>query len=274
MVLKNFSYDGQSLSEYDCMICTFGQGNSDVISNGSALTLETITSKQNYKNTIIDTSYESINITFSIATMNCQNLYDNHFTASEIANISKWLNRKTYHKFIPEYDEDVDDVIYYEGTFTSIQTHYIGGQVVGFDLTFTTNAPWGYVDYSIKKKNVTELYLNNDSDDIGILYPNKFNIKLLGGTGSGDNSVLKITNSSDLGHVTRIANCKQNEEITMDCIHEIIQSTNHSTLYNDFNYKFPRLKNTYYNSKNVITFSIPCDVEINYPIVRKVGIIV
>ena len=87
-------------------------------------------------------------------------------------------------------------------------------------------------------------------------------------------SVLKITNSSDLGHVTRIANCKQNEEITMDCIHEIIQSTNHSTLYNDFNYKFPRLKNTYYNSKNVITFSIPCDVEINYPIVRKVGIIV
>lgn len=270
MILVDFTYDGQSLSEYNCMTCTFEGGNSDTISNGSTLTLETITSKQNYKNTIIDTSYEVITVSFSIAKMNCNDTDDYYFTVSEIANLSKWLNRKTYHKFIPEYDEDVDDVLYYEATFTSIQPRYVGGQVIGFDLTLTTNAPWGFVNYSISKKNITELYLNNDSDDIGVLYPSKFDVKILNGT----NITLKITNNVDSGHITQINKCNKNEIIQMDCSHETIQSSGHSTLYNDFNYKFPRLKNTYYNSRNILTFSTPVDVEINYQVIRKVGIIV
>lgn len=43
-------------------------------------------------------------------------------------------------------------------------------------------------------------------------------------------------------------------------------------MYNDFNYKFFRLVNTEGARENVITVSLPCQIDIVYVPIRKIGI--
>ena len=77
------------------------------------------------------------------------------------------------------------------------------------------------------------------------------------------------------GRYTQVKNCSSGEILTFDCIHKIITSSGHPTqrLYNDFNYVFPRLMNTFDNSLNVFYVSRKCEITINYNPIRKVGVI-
>ena len=70
---------------------------------------------------------------------------------------------------------------------------------------------------------------------------------------------------------TYIANCVAGEVITMD--YPIIQSSISShNIQNDFNWNFFRVANTFNDSRNDLTISIPCTIKIKYSPIVKVGL--
>jgi hypothetical protein len=76
-------------------------------------------------------------------------------------------------------------------------------------------------------------------------------------------------------NIVKIDNCVNGETITLDCHNKIIQSDKaHPTLYNDFNYNYPRFVANEDANENMLTVSLPCEIQIVYSFTRKAGIIV
>ena len=62
-----------------------------------------------------------------------------------------------------------------------------------------------------------------------------------------------------------INHCASGEVITIHGDEQIIESSvDGHALYNDFNFQFFQIGNTYENRKNTISTNIPCVVEIRY----------
>ena len=135
------------------------------------------------------------------------------------------------------------------------------------ELTFNTNAPYGFYD---NEPIVTTLAANESiniittSDEIGYIYP-YLKLTILA---DGD---LKITNQEQKSTVVK--GCKKNEVLTFSGANKIITSSSHSLLPQNFNYFFPRLVTTYSSDLNVLTFSLPCNLELKFDPIRKVGIL-
>ena len=185
--------------------------------------------------------------------------------------LMRWLNRKEWCKFKPIYDDLSFPNVYFMGTFTEISTINKGGVVCGLALTFTTNAPFGFMEFEDNTFTVSSVNgtftIYDESDELGNKYPDKVTIRMNNG---GDFSLTNSLNE----RTTTIKNCVANEVITLDCINKIITSSvSHERLYNDFNYVYPMLTNTDTDSKNVFTATLPCVVTFEYKPIRKVGII-
>lgn len=61
----------------------------------------------------------------------------------------------------------------------ALQWYKIGGKIVGATLTLTCDAPWGYSD--IQTADIvtnTPFNLYNDSDDLGYIIPDEFEINI------------------------------------------------------------------------------------------------
>lgn len=276
MVMIDFEYNGELLSEHGCVCGSVTSSTEENQSLGSKLLLNTIQIRD--RNLITSTKYEEVlTKTFDIIKNPCNNNDDMYFSETDIASIMIWLNRKGYYKFQPMYDDgNYADLCFY-GTFTDIQAIYIGGNVAGFSLTFEANAPYGYVDYAPESFTVdstdTSFSIYNNSQELGYLYPDYVTIKCL-----GDGDIYLWNNQEDNTRYTIIKNCVQNEIITLDCQHEIITSSiEHSTLMNDFNYNFPRLIRNYAETYNTFTFDPQnisgLNVTFKYKTIRKVGVI-
>lgn len=81
---------------------------------------------------------------------------------------------------------------------------------------------------------------------------------------------LNINNSIE-NRDTFIANCVAGEIITMD--YPVIQSSISShKIPNDFNWNFLRIANTFDDSRNDLTVSLPCIIKIKYSPIVKVGL--
>ena len=62
------------------------------------------------------------------------------------------------------------------------------------------------------------------------------------------------------------------EVITLHGAEQIIESNYSShSIYDDFNFKFLRIVNTYENKNNILTFSIPVECTLTYSPIKKVG---
>lgn len=269
----DFSYNGERLSDYGCIVVSINTAFSDSV-QASTITFDTIKIRGNFSNNIINTRYDDvISATFDICKNPC--LFSEEkmeFSDGEISYFMRWLNQKEYYKFKPIYENDQYSDLYFYGTFSSISLITISGKVYGFTLTFTANSPFGYVDDKEYNTSILETNGNfifyDDSDEIGILHPYFFKVECLD---SGD---LKISNDR-YSDYTLIKNCKNGEILTMDCINKIIQSNlSHPSLYNDFNYNYPKIINNLSSRKNIFTVSIPCNITIQYAPIRKAGIMV
>ena len=119
----------------------------------------------------------------------------------------------------------------------------------------------GYQYYFLDK--VYKTSLNDTSYEEGYIYP----VTEITISESGN---LNIYNALE-DRNTCIANCTANEVITMD--YPIIQSSLSShNIQNDFNWNFFRIANTYDNSRNDLTISIPCTIKVTYSPIVKVGL--
>lgn len=271
MSMVDFSYNGKRLSDYGCIIADIVTSSNDSVSLGSNLTFETVRNSSTFIDRIVKVDYEApATITFDICKNPC--IGATTFTDNEVTFLMKWLNKKSFEKFYPIYDDGSFSNIYFNGSF-NISAIRIGSGIVGFTLTFTANSPFGYeteqdLFININEANKTFTFYNN-SDEYGRLYPIKFVVTC---NVAGN---LSISNSLDSGNIVRVNNCAQGEIITFDCYNKIISSNmNHPSLYNDFNYNYPRFVSNEDDNQNVITVSLPCDISITYSLVRKVGIII
>ena len=116
------------------------------------------------------------------------------------------------------------------------------------------------------KSSIETISLYDQSDEIGYIYPD-MTIRCL------ESGNLKIQNSMEDDRNFYLANVESGEIITLHGEEQIIESNRSShNIYDDFNFKFPRICNTYENKNNVLTFSIPIECTLTYSPIRKVGI--
>lgn len=267
-VAIDFMYDNENLSDYDMMICKFDSNSGlETVSVGNNLTFNTIKANKSDKSYLTSIYYEEpLSTTFQICKKNCRK-EDLAISSEELTSLLRWLSRRDgYHKF-EFYQEGYEGVFFY-GSFNNVQQLKIGGILYGLELTFVTDSPYAYenINFNFTTSAAVGYNLFNLSNETGHLYPTVFSCKCL------SNGDLQIHNSIE-DRTTKIANCINGEIITIDGNNKIIESSviTHN-LYNDFNYNYFRLANTYDNNLNIITTSLPCDIAIEYELIRKVGL--
>ena len=264
MKAYDFEYDGLNLSDKGFMLCSFDKSKIDTVENGAEINMETSPFYNGDVNYILTANYEStLTATFQICKNPCIG-EDLNITVDEVRDMASWLCRKGFHKF-KIFDDDYLNV-YYEATF-NMSRIIRNGNVIGLELGMITNRPFGVMeDTVIYIKNEVENGVENFysiSDDEGFIYPKvKITIKQ-----DGDLKISSIFVQRD----TIIKNCKAGEIIEMD--YPVIKSSLEShKIQNDFNWNFFRIENKFKDKRNLIQISIPCEIEMIYSPIAKIGI--
>lgn len=263
----DFEFDGLSLSDLGYVICNFGDKGLETISNGSKISFNTTPIFNGSEHLLTHTNYdERLESNFAICKDSCSTKSGDvePITVDEQSQIMRWLNRKTFCKF--KLKQKGYENIYFEGSF-NVDRYELDGEVYGFELTFISNRPFALYEpityeFSVTEDNLTYV-INDISDEIGFIYAD---VEITCQT-DGD---LIIENNIE-NRRTRIDNCVTGEVITFN---NPIVATSISThkIQNDFNYNFIRIANTFNDTENILTFSIPCDVKLTYIPIKKVGV--
>lgn len=252
--MTEFSYADELSSEYGLYLCNFGTDSNAI--GGSQLEASQTKIVGTNEFLIINNDYSSPEAyTFQVGKMvNCDFV---PITVEEYSKINRWLNRKQSHKF-KKYSYDN---IYWLGRF-NISPITIGDDIYGLELTFIYDYPYGFLDDVSKTFSGNEMTILSQSDEVGFERPYA-SIRLLS---DGD---LIIRNSMDT-EIFELKNCSKGEIITLDCKHSIIESSdkNHH-IYDDFNWNFLKVVNTYDCIENVYTSSLDIELTITYAPVRK-----
>ena len=264
MKAYDFEYGGRKLSDYNFIICNFGDKGLDTISDGSQITFNTVPTMSGSKHELTSVEYEDcLETTIQICKSTCSGGVQ-EITGTEHRELTKWLNRKKFLKFKFLSKDYID--LYFEAVF-NVSRIEIDGRLYGFELEIRTNTPFALKEPRII--NVKNLIkdgkhsINDISHEEGYIYPHTEIVV-------NENGNLNIHNAME-DRSTYIANCIAGEVITMD--YPVIFSSNSShNIQNDFNWNFFRVANTFENSRNDLTISLPCSIKIEYSPIVKVGL--
>jgi hypothetical protein len=261
----DFEYDGINLSDRGFILCNFGGSKGlETVSDGCQISFNTVPVSGGTRHNLMSTEYEEcLEDTWQICKHSCNGDIQ-EITETEHRQITRWLNREKFLKLKILDESHID--LYYEASF-NVSKVEIDGRLFGFELEVKTNAPFAHKDsrtINIKNLEANGKHSVNDiSHKEGYIYPHT-EIKV---NQDGD---LKILNAIE-NRETIIKNCKVNEVITMD--YPVISSSDSShNIQNDFNWVFFRVANTYENSRNDLTISLPCTIKIKYSPIVKVGL--
>lgn len=266
----DFIYDGVRLSSKGLVLCLF-EKNEDVVEVGNIINLNATQPVLADHAYAIGPMYDQQAIfSFEICRDNCSDLADYPLSDIEIRDIFRWLNRKGFHKFRAIYRDGEFSDCFYWASFPEIRLIKIGRNVIGFSIQMNCNAPYAYGDPRPVKGTVdnsgTRLEIEDDSDELGYVY--LFGkIKALSG---GD---LEIRNELDPGYVVAINNVTAQEEIEFaGPLKQAKPLQVHHKFPNDFNYNFPRLVSKWDDQTNCFYSNIPCEFDLYYYPIRKVGL--
>ena len=267
MYALDFEYDGQYLSDYGFIVCDFNSpSGADIVSAGSKITFNTVQQHRGNRYGLTGTKYdEYIQTTFHI----CKNpdiCDEMRITNDEYRDLMRWLNRKEFLPFQVLHEDDMEyDPCYFDASF-NIGKIEINKILYGLELTMETNRPFGYwlersESFNITAAN-TEIEITDSSDEVGYIYPD-----LIITCGSDGDLVVK---NQTIGVEMVINNCTHGEIITVHGEPQIITSSlEEHKLYNDFNFEFFKIGNSFEQRKNSIVVSLPCNIVIKYrPIIK------
>ena len=260
---SDFELGGKRLSDFGMVLCKFGSDGLETI-DIPKITFNTISVLNGSKHELINTEYEDcITTTFQICKNRC-NGNDMEITPTEFRRLTQWLCQKKFRKF-KLFDKGYMD-IYFEATF-NVSMIRMDNKLYGLELEMITNRPFALHDpKTITITNTVENgkhSIHDTSYEEGYIYPHT-EITI------AQNGDLNIYNAIEDRSI-HIANCVAGEIITMD--YPIIQSSKSSHyIQDDFNWNFFRIANTYENSRNDLTISIPCTIKIEYFPIVKVGL--
>lgn len=271
----DFEYANRRLSDFGCIICSINGNSGDYeLDIGCDITFAEVKNNHSSIHSKTSSSYDNVyTTTFDIIKYNCNSDDDMFMTSLEARNIVKWLNRRnSYHKFRLINDISDESNVHYYGSF-NVKQRMFGDKILGLTLTFKSNAPYGFADVVRNKfmmLNPSEtITLYGDSDEYGLIYP-KIEIRCF----SDSNDVLEITNQTT-GTTLHIDGCTSGETITLDGEHKIILSDKReqSIIANAFNYEYLDILVDEYETENIYSSTLPCELTISYLPIRKVGVI-
>lgn len=264
MEAYDFEYDGIALSDMGYILCQFDSSGMQTVPNGSRISFQTVSTLRGARHELTSTAYEEcLSTTLQI----CKNPYTHEnmeISTEELRELMRWLNRKNFRKFKLLDDEYMD--LYFEASF-NISRIEINGKLSGLELEMTTNRPFALQEprYITISNNTIDgkAIIYDTSDEEGYIYPYmEITVKKDG--------ALDLCNELEQRH-TIITGCSKDEVITLD--YPIIKTSlqNHK-IEQDFNWNFFRIANTCENRQNDLTISLPCDINIRYSPIVKVGI--
>lgn len=260
----DFSYRGETLSSHGYMLCEFDSpssaSNADTDSQKDIISISMYNGKYH---PIIYCTYDSA-LTMEMDICKITDDDDYIIEPQETAEIKRWLGGMKPYKL--QMLDSLYDGVSWVGVFNVEEVHYALG-CIGFHLTFTATAPFGYKDTVTTSGTVAangSVTINDISDEEGYIYPDMV-VKL---QSAGD---LKITNAFD-DRTTTVKNCSSGETLTFSHLLQITSDQSSHELSDDFNYKFLRISNVYGNTTNKITFNLPCTYSITYNPIAKVVI--
>lgn len=268
MYALNFEYDGLLLSDYGFMICEIdGSSGVNTVKTGFDISFNTVKRNGGRNYGLASASFdECVQSTFHIC-KDPDKWDDLEITNDEYRNLVRWLNRSKFLKFriLNEFEHDKMPC-YFNASF-NIGKIYIRDILYGLELTMTTNAPFGYgelVEKDLDVPNGDKVIIYDMSDDAGFICPDMV-VKCQ------EDGILLVKNSLS-GTAFTIKNCKAGETITVNGETQIVTSSLSShAIYDDFNYDFLRIGNTFHNRENVITVSMACHLKISYyPIIKDI----
>ena len=265
MKARDFKFNDRTLSSFGCIIVNFDGGKSLEVVDGAEITFNMISSLNGSMHHLVSSQYEScLETTIQIAKYSCSTGIQ-ELTATEYRTLTRWLHRKGFYKLKFLDEEHID--LYYEASIVSIGRIELNGKLYGLELNIVTNSPHAFKEPKTIMITNTETNgkysINDTSHEEGYIYPH-MEIKV---AESGD---LNIYNAIE-NRESIIKNCVAGEVITMD--YPIISSSDSShNIQNDFNWNFFRVANTYDNSRNDLTISLPCSIKIKYSPIVKVGL--
>ncbi len=267
-----FVFDGKSSKEYDLIIGSFDGGQNGEATAGN--NIEFTTFKAPNSNQWVKTSAaynEPLSFTFQI----CKNPYVSKepFSERELAFLMRWLVQKDY-KYLQFIQQGFEHIFY--RCQLNAERYLIGGECYGLTLTAACDAPYGWSDRNtttISSLTDTTVRLYDSSDEIGIIYPA---MKIVSNAGPQD-IIISNALTSD---VMKINNCIAGEEITIQDMKikssECYKASdnkgyagNHLTFFDDFNWKWFSIGNTFENRINEITVTGNCTVNMNWRVPRK-----
>ena len=308
----DFEYNNKQLSDFGMVICNFDDLGLNTVSNGSIITFNTTPSLNGSIHRLTSTVYEEcLEATIQICKNTCIGDVS-EISSTELRELTKWLCRKKFLKFklldkehLDLYYEaiinvnriEIDGRVYglelnistnrpfalKESKTTIIQTRYkytwekfnivdsdkkgksTGEYITSYNRDFCPddgikgNYYYVYVGDEFDNKHS----INDTSYEEGHIYPyTEITINE-----DGDLNIYNAIEDRD----TYIANCVAGEVIVMD--YPVIQSSISShNIQNNFNWNFFRIANTYENSRNDLTISLPCEIKLKYSPIVKVGL--
>lgn len=271
-----FIFNGISGREYGLVICSFDGSQDGTATAGS--NIEFTTFKTPGSDTWLKTGatyHEQLTFSFQVCKYRCHAGDIKPFTERELAFLMRWLVRKEYGwlQFIQEGYENI-----FFHCQIKAERHLIGGQCCGLTLTVTCDAPFGWsqnMTATISSSASNTVCLYDSSDEIGEVCPS---IEIIMGN-TPDRQDITIANSLT-GTSMQIDHCVPGESITIknrqifssECIAVPDQhkyTGDHTTLYDDFNYQWFTIGNTFDNRENEITVTGNCTVTMNWRVPRK-----
>lgn len=233
----DFEFNGHKASDFQLLLCSFDNEDvSDEQSIGYELNLSSSRIPASNSWLLKGANYENpyvFNMTM-IINNNCGQTDKTFFTYEEVREIEKWLSVPTYIDLILD-DEEYKDLIFHVIPST-IQRHKQNGNVIGFSVEVTCDAPFAW------KKETKELILtgeksveiNNTSDDSlsKYIFPE---IEFIP-TSNGEFSIKNETDNSEMKFEKLLAN----DKLTINS-KGIITTDSGLDVYTTFNKHFLRL---------------------------------
>lgn len=266
MKIIDFSYgeNNRKLSDFGFVVCRFDSGGLDTVSNGAVVNFNSVSVQSGAQHYLTSSTYEDcLECTIQVCKNPCVNS-NMEIDQTTFRELTRWLCRKKFLKFKPLSEDYID--LYHEAMI-NVNRIELDEKLVGLELEIRTNRPFSLKEKRLIKIENTEQdgkhSVNDISHEEGYIYPNTEIVV-------NEDGNLNIYNAIE-NRSTYIANCKKGEIITMD--YPIIQSSDSShNIQNDFNWNFFRVANTFENSRNDLTISIPCSIKIEYSPIVKVGL--
>ena len=248
----DFEYSGKRLSDFMSMIGSVdGGGSIESLESGNKLSMIDVETPYLKRMRNINSKYgEMLSREYTIIKNTCNGEPLDTYSMNECNAIMRWLNQPTYRKFKPIYSSEE-----------------------------WTDAPFGYYP-DVELSGACPFTIEDTSDEIGYIYPH---IEITAHSACAE---LRLINSKDPTHYTRINNVSANETITLDGTNQLIDTglTPHSALYNDFNFQFPKIFNKMstngiddrqntYTVTNGESGAVNADIVIRYTPICKFGLL-